>query len=132
MNLKTSSFTGITVKSWQACLLVMKVLLLLGWVAYHLQVVSSQECTRENLEDFPTVAALVARSLAATLGGGSSPTINIQDLNIVCLAVDTTASNFRGASLVVQYNISTCDDPNNITCPTPGNCYVDSYIRHTS
>ena len=110
-----------------ACLLVivnqsiMKLLLLLGWVACYLQLVSSQECMRENLEDFPTVAALVARSLAATLGGGSSPTINIQDLNIVCLAVDTTASNFRGASLVVQY---TCDDPNNITCPTPGNWYV--------
>ena len=87
-------------------------------MACHLQLASLQECTRENLEDFPTVAALVARSLAETAAQGSpSPTINIQNIKIVCLAVDTTASNFRGASLVVQY---TCGGPNNHTCPTPG------------
>ena len=97
----------------------MKILLLLGWVVCHLQLVVSQECIRESLEDFPTLAAFVSRSLAATAGGSSLPTINIRTINIVCLAADTVINNFRGASLVVQYS---CSD-GNITCPA-GSCYV--------
>ena len=86
----------------------MKVLLVLVVVTCLLHLTNSQ-CTQDQLNN-DVVGMLLADSMVAD-GQGSAPTVTVLDYNIVCLSMGTMFSNFRTASLVVQYNCAGAECP---------------------
>ena len=86
----------------------MKTLLALVTVACLIHIASSQ-CTEGQFND-DVVGMLLADSMVAD-GQGSAPTVTVLDYNIVCLSMGTMFSNFRTASLVVEYNCAGAECP---------------------
>ncbi len=62
---------------------------------------ANSQCTLDQLNN-GVVEMLTANSITAT--GAGTVTVTVQDFSIVCLAIGTDFSNFRFASLVVQYS----------------------------
>ncbi len=80
----------------------MKLLLFVGAVTCLHLVNSQNQCTRENLDNAEVVEPLLAGSLVSGTQS-SPPVVDIVNSTVVCLAVDSTSTTYRFASLVVAY-----------------------------
>ena len=67
-------------------------------------VYSQSGCSVDDLADHELVANLLALSLRDSAGQVPLPSVEVLDVNTVCLATAPTFGLYRYASLVVSYN----------------------------
>ena len=76
--------------------------MLLVLIATCLLPLVNSQCTPDQFNN-EVVGMLTANSMIAG-SQGSAPTVTVLNFTIVCLSLGTAFSNFRTASVVVQYN----------------------------